>query len=698
MPNITATWNDGSGTSPLAMEQLEKVNGIVTSKLDVIKDWASKAKEAADSAIESIGTLTLPTIDVLYPDAPDLKSPTTPTGGTPPTASVTNSPVSVAFSQTQALQLVTPPPIPTPVYGAPVAVPDRPSASVPASPSEYPVAPLTNIPAVPAISIPAVPEATELQAPQLVSIAVPTIPAVQILPFSENIPSLSDATGGAFSFSDLRDWTEKVLADNTTDVTDALAAYLAAEEAVAGYIAPSAYSANAIGGEHSGVHVNHIRRRYLARQAAEVEIDEKLAAKVKQVNNEWAARNFGIVPGMAIEQINELELAADKEIRAAAAAAARDSMLRMAEDLPKWQSMVSVLEQCTIDLHLLSIERSLEAEKYKLRSQMTLFNSLLDIYSAKQTAINASIEAYNAELEAVQQKNAANKTVVDGAIAELAENDARVSIYRSQVGLVKTQVGAYTTGLKARTLPLEAYKAQIAGVKSNVEIVVANIESYREAIRGYAAAVEASVAEVGAYAAQVSATASGAGIAEANARLYATHVQETARANTVYKTFIAEQSDVLNANMQAFRDASQTNESFVRAQAARVSAEADITAAQINAFDTVVRSYSSYNRAVADTTAAAMSYSLTASENASRAQSLLNQAAAEAAKVDAGALGAKAVAVSALAQGAMSALNVSASAQGRGGTSSSYGYARNFTVNWGGTTSKSESKIQRLSA
>lgn len=698
MPNIASVYDDGSGSTPLAVEQLEKVNGIVTSKLDVIKDWASRAKEAADTAIEGIGVLTLPTITVNYPKAPELKQAVAPTEGEIPTYTVTNSPVSVAFSQTQDLQLLTPTAIPTPVYAAPVTVPDRPSVSVPEAPTEYPVAPLTDVPDRPDIPVSTAPAVTELEAPNLISMVIPAMPAVEILPFSENIPSLKDAVGEEFSFSDLKDWTEKILADNATAVQDALTAYLAAEEIPAGYVLPRGYNANAIGGENSGVDINYTARRYLARQAAEVEIDERLAAKVKQVNNEWAARNFGVVPGMAIEQINELEIAADKEIRAAAVAAMKESMLRMAEDLPKWQSMVSVLEQCTIDLHLLSIERSLEAEKYKLRSQMTLFNSLLDLYGAKQTAINASIEAYNAELEAVQQKNAANKTSVDGAIAELSENDARVSIYRSQVGLAKTQVDAYTSELKARTLPLEAYKAQIAGVKSNVEIAVANIESYREAIRGYAAAVEAAVSEVGAYAAQVSATASGAGIAEANARLYATHVQEAARANTVYKTFIAEQSDVLNANMQAFRDASQTNEGFVRAQAARVSAEADITAAQINAFDTVVRSYSSYNRAVADTTAAAMSYSLTASENAARAESLLNQANAEAAKVDAGALGAKAVAVSALAQGAMSALNVSASAQGRGGTSSSYGYARNFTVNWGGTTSKSESKIQRLSA
>lgn len=676
----------------LADEQIGKVTAIVNSKLSTIQDWVTRTKLAANNSIDAVGTLAVPNIEIQFPSAPAIGNPVPPDAGSVPDHTVTNDPESVAFSGVQNISFSAPSAIPAPVYGTPVSVPARPTPTLTAPPTVYPTTTNPVAPAVPVLTAPTAPTISLPDAPTLVGIDIPTLDMPDIQSFSVALPEYSNdlikLNDQAGNVDTILDGLKSSFEGAVTDFTNRQRTNINAH-----YLTGADKQHALTNGDYDA---NRLAQRKRLMDEAAVAIDREVMGEVDKATTVWAARNFSIVPGMLIDQVNDLEIEGGRKLRAMSSKINQEIFKQAKEDFDKILAIYVAVEQNLIDYHLERIRRAVEQEKVKVRSQMELFNAALELYKAKQQTINAHIEAFNVEQKAKIQLVGAYKTAVEGAVAKTAENEARVRIYGTQVEALKVQTNVFTTSVKAATAPVEAFKAQLIGVKANADTAVANIESYREAIKGYAAAVDAASSEIRAYAAQVQAASSSAGVAETNARAYATYIQESVRNNSVYRTFASEQSEVLNAYLQTFREAANTNESFVRAQAAKVSAQVQVTTARAAAFDNHVRTYASYNRALAEKTAAVMSHSMTSAENAARAQALANQAQSEVSKISAGALAAKAQALAGLAQGAMSALHVSASAQGTGSTASSYGYGTNTVINWGGTTEKSESKTARV--
>lgn len=669
----------------LADEQIAKVTEIVTGKLSVVQSWAQSARTAAQTALDSVGVLAPPPVLIQFPDAPTIPEPLEPRALDIPEPRVNNNPQSVTFSGTESLSFEEPAEVPAPQYGVPVPVPSRPTDAPPSPPTQYPTASVGTAPVMPDISPPTAPVIGIPDPPDLVSISIPTLAMPSVDPFNAELPaydSESSRMGGLVAKA------ETLIAETRTQLAAAATAFAAAQASKGGELTQDFLA------------LNDDRKKRMRQQEDEAVavIDREVMAKTKEARTLWAARNFSLVPGMLVDQVNEIEIEGGRKVREASSKINQAAMKLAKDEFDKVMNIYLTLEQNLIEYNLEVARRSLEEEKVRVRAQMELFNSVLAMYKAKQSAVGAHIEVFQAQKQFALQQIGAYKTAVDGAVAATAENEARARIYSSQVQASKVQADLFKSSMKAALAPIEAYKAQLIGVKAEADTAVANIESYRESVKGYAAAVDAATAEVRAYAAQVQAVGASTSVAETNARAYAEYIQQAVRGSTVYKTFIAEQSEVMSAYMQTFREASNANEGFVRAQAAKVSAETEMTSAKISAFDKYVRSFSSYNRAMAEKTSAVMAHSMTSAENAARAQALVNQAQSEADKITAGALAGKAQALAGLAQGAMSALHVSASAQGTGSTSSSYGYGKNVSASGGGSRTLSESRTESISA
>lgn len=684
----------------LADEQITKVSEIVYGKLATVTEWAASASEAAQSAIDSIGLLDVPNIEIQFPQAPVIKEPVSPSLTSVPDYVISNSPQSVTFTPTEQIELTAPTVIPSPVYGAPALIIERPDSALPLPPTSYPVLPTTDVPALPLVAVPVAPKIQLPDAPALLSIKVTDAPQTDIQAFDDkNAPSSDDVLR---KVELLIDRGQKAISLVNSRNAKAKTEWKLAEKRNVGRAflevldEPELPEKNLVHKDslHQKNKMPTALREYYSAVAAS---DTAVLKKRAELTSAWASRNFSMPPGMLIGDINELEIEAANSLRDKAIEINEMRTKLMLEEYFKIWEMFASMEENFVALYTQSLRQSVENEKLRVRTQIELFNASVSLYNSKLDGVRAYIDAYNAELDAALNVDGSYSTAVDAAVAAMSENTARVGIYSQQARVAKLQADTKVTAVQALTAPLELYKAQLTGVKANADTAVANIESYREAVRAYAAAVETTSAEVEAYAAQVAAAGSGAAVAETNAKAYAAYAEAAAKNNVVFKTFVTEQGEVLSANLQTFRDAGSTNESFLRAQAARISGQTEVTGARVSAFDNYVRNFSSYNRALADKTAAAMNHSMTSAENVARAQALLNQATAEADKVKAGALAGKAAALAGLAQGAMSAMHVSASAQGSGSTGSSYGYNRSWTVNWGGTTRESESKVQRLS-
>lgn len=689
----------------LADEQISKVSEIVYDKLATVTQWATDAKLAAQSAIDSIGLLDIPNIEIQFPSAPNLKDPVLPELTSVPDYVISNNAQSVTFTPTAQIKLVEPAEVPLPVYGTPVDIPERPDSAAQLPPIDYPTLANAEAPIAPALSLPVMPTIKLPEAPALLSIKMAAVPDLNIAEFKGTMPQPNVPTGTSWPLVQLIEASVERCLSHLSESN-------IYREALKGSLSQSYDGMNelffstakitrpdkALIAPDALVRMNKMpdaKRKYYSAMAAS---DMALMKKRAELTSAWAGRNFSIPPGMLIGDVNDLELEAANNLMEKAVEINAERTKLMLEEYFKIWEMFAELEGNFVALYMEQLRQTVETERTRVRSQIELFNAALSLYNSKMEGTRAHIDAYNAELEAQLNYSGAYGVAVEGAVAAMSESTAKVGIYSAQVRAGKIQADMKSTEVQALTAPLEVYKAQLMGVKANADTAVANIETYREAVRAYAAAVESVSAEVEAYAAQVTAAGSGAGVMETNAKAYAAYAEAAARNNTVFKTYVTEQGEVLSANLQTFRDAGNTNESFLRAQAARIAGQAEVTGARVSAFDNYARSFSSYNRSLSDKTSAAMNHSMTSAENAARAQALLNQATAESDKIKAGALAGKASALSGLAQGAMSALHVSASAQGSGSTGSSYGYSRNWTSTWGGTTRKSESKVQRLSA
>jgi len=670
----------------LADTQIESVTDIVNSKLDLIQQWATKSKLAADTAIDGVGTFTLPGINMASIGNVDFGEPKQLSGlGSIPDPSVENNPASVTFTATGNVSQPDLVDIPSAVYAAPVVPDDRPSITLPQPPTAYPVAALPTQPTPDTVVDVKAPVITATAPPALVPVTIPTIEFPTIPPFSVAFPQKSVAK------QDLDAKMAKI--DSLISSVDSRLVALrnSSSSYDTGLRAKLATFEDDL---RSGIESQRAR---MVQEAAS-NIDFELTREVRKVMVEYAARNFSLIPGMAVDKVNEIELLASRKLIEETSKVNTELSAQAAEDAQLFANMYYELEQNLIDVYLLQLDEQVELEKIRVQAQIELFNATLALFNAERSDRQMVAEAYKAELQANLELVGAYKVQVEGATADVAENDARTQIYNAQVEALRPQIDVYKADIRKALLPLELYKTRLAGLKSQSDVALGNIEAYREAVRAYVAAVDASSSEVKAYAAQVQAVSSSVGVSETNSRAYTANIQELLKRSDTSKTFVAAQSDVMNANLLTFRTAADVNESFVKAQAARIAAQAELVSTRTNAYGQYANAQSVVNKTFAQLNEAKMSNSMAAAEHASRVNALNAQARAEQEKMNAGALAAKAQALAGLAQGAMSALHVSASASGNGSTSSSAGVSYGLSSNWGGGTSKSETYRQILSA
>jgi len=670
----------------LADNQIESVTDIVNSKLDLIQQWATKSKLAADTAIDGVGTFTLPGINMASIGNVDFGEPKQLSGlGSIPDPSVENNPASVTFTATGNVSQPDLVDIPSAVYAAPVVPDDRPSITLPQPPTAYPVAALPTQPAPDTVVDVKAPVITATAPPALVPVTIPTIEFPTIPPFSVAFPQKSVAK------QDLDAKMAKI--DSLISSVDSRLVALrnSSSSYDTGLRSKLATFEDDL---RSGIESQRAR---MVQEAAS-NIDFELTREVRKVMVEYAARNFSLIPGMAVDKVNEIELLASRKLIEETSKVNTELSAQAAEDAQLFANMYYELEQNLIDVYLLQCDEQVELEKIRVQAQIELFNATLALFNAERSDRQMVAEAYKAELQANLELVGAYKVQVEGATADVAENDARTQIYNAQVEALRPQIDVYKADIRKALLPLEIYKTRLAGLKSQSDVALGNIEAYREAVKAYVAAVDASSSEVKAYAAQVQAVSSSVGVSETNSRAYTANIQELLKRSDTSKTFVAAQSDVMNANLLTFRTAADVNEGFVKAQAARIAAQAELVSTRTNAYGQYANAQSVVNKTFAQLNEAKMSNSMAAAEHASRVNALNAQARAEQEKMNAGALAAKAQALAGLAQGAMSALHVSASASGTGSTSSSAGVSYGLSSNWGGGTSKSETYRQILSA
>ena len=652
----------------IASTQIAKVTTAVNGKLGKVMTWASQAQNAAESAIEGVGSFTAPSIKLEAPSKAAIDSPERPGTGGVPTQVVKVTPGKASFTPTGNVSFDQPEDPPQPDYGTAEKPNPRPSDRPESPLTTYPEAPAPARPTKPSLTNPTAPTFQQPTKPAMLPINVPSYVFGQIPSFDGAIPEATAPTLTVNPQVKLSEYNPAELQQRIAQLSMATM--------------PPEFEdlCHAMTEEMVGA------------------VDKETAKATDAAFTVWAAQNFSLPPGMLVGQINEAQSAGAMKIRAEKARLNNELFKTTFENYKAAMQTGLAMEKHLVDLELEEARQLLEIEKVKVRAQVELFNATVSLFNLQQQARQTYVTTHTAELEARIREASILKLQVDGAVAKTAQNEVLIGMYAADAQLQNAAADVYKSAVRASMRDIEVYKAGLEYHKSTAEIDSANITAYREAVKSYAGYVNASSEEVNAYVAEVQAVASASSVDESNARAYAQYMQAYSQQAGVYRTYSSQQGEVMRANLSAFSNAAQATESFVKAHAAKIAAQAEITSARMSAYSAHVQAFSSYNSAVAARAGALQHQALAAAENASRAQSLAAIAAAETDKVNAGAKAAKAQALAGLAQGAMSAMHVSASAQGSGGVSEGARTSMDSSVQWGGQKSQTESKRRTLSA
>lgn len=655
----------GSGSSGFASEQISKVTTTVKDKLTTVKGWASQASTAANSVINGLNKFDSPVITMTFPTLIALDEPDKPEDIKIDVDKISVSPYSAGFTSVGQITFDAPKDIPEPKYGTAVESISRPSVSIPAAPVPTTIA-SPSIPVAPALVKPSAPVFNTTGKPTLIPIVIPEFSFTPIEPFSGTIPEYTpseiavDASAKIpeYDYSELRSRIDEIMSND------------------------SSY------------------RDMCKRMTDELvdSVDKETKANTDAAFDKWAAQNFSMVPGMLVSDVNDIQTMGGVKIREGQSKVNTEYFKIVFENFKSAVVQGIAIEKRLVDIYVEEVRQLLEIEKLKVKAAISMFDSAVAAFNAHQSARAAYATAYKAELEANLRVIESYAPLVQGATAEIAENEVNIEMFNADAKLQSTIADVYKTGIRALSADVEVYKASLIGVKAEADIISSNIAEYRDAVRAYSAGVDASSAEFSAYAAEVQSLSSGVIVDEANVRAYAAYVQESTKKSNVYRAFTAGQSEVLQADIAAFKAASNANEHAGRAYAAKAAAQAEIGMAAISAYGSQVKAHTDYNKAMTQNKAANLQFNLITNENQLRQDMLNNQIQAEIDKLNAGVKAAQAQALASLAQGSMSALHVQASSQGSGTTAFGANYSYGVSSSWGGNTDKTESKRQVLNA
>jgi hypothetical protein len=659
--------NGGGGNASFASEQTNKVTQTVTQKLTSVRNWATSAQTTANGVINGLNKFTEPVINMTFPTTPKLDAPVQPATGNVHGAHITINPKTSGFTNGGQISFSAPTALPVPTYGMSFTGNSRPSISIPAAPVPTLVAAPT-LPAAPILSKPTAPTFGQIAKPGLIAINIPEFSFDPIEPFAGTIP----------------EYTPPVV---TIGASVQLAEY-----------DPSALQARIDALMPKELPPDYLDLCKKLTDELVGAVDKEIAKGSGEAFDKWASLNFSMTPGMLVSDINDIQAAGGVKIREGQAKLNDEFFKLTFENLKTAVAQGIAIEKHLIDIYVEEVRQLLEIEKLKVKATISTFDTVVAAFNAHQSARALYATAYKVELEGNLRVIESYAPLVEGAIAEIAENEVSIGMFSADAKLQGTIADVYKTGVQALSADVEVYRATLSGVKAEADIIAANISAYKDAVRAYAAGIDASSAEFGAYAAEVKAASSVLSVDEANVRAYATYIQEASKQTGVYRAFTSGQSEVLQAELSAFKSASSANEHYARAMANLASSEAEVGMAGISSYSAQVRAATDFNKAVAQKTAADVQFGLIAKENDIR-QNLLNvQIKAETDKLNAGVKAAQAQALASLAQGSMSAMHVQASAQGSGTTAFSANYNYGVNSSWGGTVDKSDVKRRVLSA
>lgn len=348
------------------------------------------------------------------------------------------------------------------------------------------------------VNVPTKAALPDVSDPNLAGIVVPVIPQLDISAFTAEAPIFNvREVDGTFNFTEV-EYTSDVLTQADALIQQMLAGGVGIPDIV----------------------WNQIWAR------ATVQTDDAAEKLVNEINKDWAARGFSLPQGVQAAQV----LQARSEAFNKRSELARDNAIQYSqEEIKNLQFAVQqgiAFESLRGGWHEQEMQRSFEAAKFVIESQIQLLNADIAIVNAQMQLYSTEAQVYKTLVEAEVSKldkyrldiqaqglvNESNKSLIQLYGARISELKLSIDDYNSRVqaagveaDVIKTQVQVYSEEIKAFVARTQALSNEVNMYKTTVEAEGIKVGAYETSVKAYSQEVQAFSSRIGASAAKVNA-------------------------------------------------------------------------------------------------------------------------------------------------------------------------------------------------
>lgn len=386
--------------------------------------------------------------------------------------------------------------------------------------------------------------------------------------------------------------------------------------------------------------------------------EDVLGLKARQeAFDTFASRGFTMPPGMLAAQVN----AVIEDNRLKSSAINRDILTQAAtweiENLRFAVQQGIALEGTLIAMFQQMAQRTFEAARYRVESEISLFNAKVGLFNAQQNAYQTAASVY--------------KTRLEGALAVLEVFKAEIQAQQAIGQLNEQTVKVFQAKLEATRNQVEIYKARMDGARAQSDVNRNEIDAYKADVSAYAEGIQAQKVVFDAYDSQIKGELGKTQIIEAETRAFAATVQAYDSRSNIKVKNLQMKIEAMQAATSRLSARAELERSRVTSQLGVVQARAEAYRADIGRFSAELNAQTARTEMNGRLLQARLSNNLAYFEVQVKEYDAKMMRLLEQSKLQSEAQKAAGQMASQLAAGAMAALHVSAGMSGSASISSS---------------------------
>lgn len=227
--------------------------------------------------------------------------------------------------------------------------------------------------------------------------------------------------------------------------------------------------------------------------------------------DEFSARGYTMPPGALVSRVDSIR----QEAMLKAQGASREIYIKAADvEIENIRFAVQqgiAAENVLVGIFLNGAQRMFEASRYRIESEIAVYNAQVALFNARQQAYAVAAQVYKTKIDAELAKIEVFKAEIEGEKAKGMLNEQKVRVFVAQLDAVQKEI--------------DIYRAKMEGARVESEVIKSQIEAYKTDIDAYAAKINAEKIRFDAYESQVRAEAAKAGIIDAEARAFAATIE-----------------------------------------------------------------------------------------------------------------------------------------------------------------------------